>query len=580
MNYRIVDIRNYRLYLQIGVRMIRIILSDRAYDNDVYQIVKAFYPKKEIEISSVLSDTPKICVDLKDNKDINDKKDYKDNKGYKGYKGYKEYKEYIDDKDIKGIKGNKGHERLLDIDEINDLQDDVLVSQIIMIFESNNISQDKSHHIGIEITDNSGRKYESYITTPDPIKEKPIYKNAMKRQLYKMLSSLSKNELPWGILTGIRPTKIIYDMLEEGMNEKEVYESMENEFLCSKEKLDLSIGIAQREKELLNEIDYKNGYSLYIGIPFCPSTCLYCSFTSFSLEKFGGKVDDYLNALEKEIKFATSCFPNKKLTTVYIGGGTPTTLSVEQLDRLLGLIRLHYDFTYVREFCVEAGRPDSITKEKLEVLKKWGVDRISINPQTMQQRTLDLIGRRHTVEQITQTFDLARQVGHNNINMDIIIGLPGETPDDVKDTLEKIKILNPDSLTVHTLALKRAARLNTEKEIYKGLEAKDVPEMLKVSMDFAKENDYIPYYLYRQKNMADNLENIGYSRYGKEGLYNILIMEEKQTILALGAGAYTKAVYPDGRIERCENVKDVNNYIARIDEMIERKRSFFKDFDF
>ena len=394
-----------------------------------------------------------------------------------------------------------------------------------------------------------------------------------------MLSSISKKEIPWGVLTGIRPTKIIYDMLEEGMNENEIHEKMKKEFLISKEKLDLCISIASRERKLLNDIDYKNGYSLYIGIPFCPSTCLYCSFTSFSLEKFASRVDDYLNALEKEIIFGASCFPNKKLTTVYLGGGTPTTLSEKQLDRLLGLIRLHYDFTYVREFSVEAGRPDSITKKKLEVLKKWGVDRISINPQTMQQRTLDLIGRGHTVEQINQAFDLARQTGHNNINMDIIIGLPGETPDDVQDTLEKIKHLNPDSLTVHTLALKRAARLNTEKELYKGIEAKDVPGMLKVSMEFARDNGYIPYYLYRQKNMADNLENIGYARYGKEGLYNILIMEEKQTILALGAGGVSKFVFRDGgRIERVENVKSLVDYISRTDEMIKRKEDFISEY--
>lgn len=524
--------------------MIQIILSDRAYDNDVYQIVKAFYPQDEIEISSVLSDTPRICMEQEDNKD------------------------------------NKDYEVQKDIEDIDDLQAEVFVSKIIMVFESNFKDQNESHHIGIEITDSSGKRYESYIATPDPIKEKPIYKNTMKRQLYKMLSSLSKKELPWGILTGIRPTKIIYDKLEKGMNENEIYESMKSEFLCSKEKLDISIGIASRERELLNEIDYRNGYSIYIGIPFCPSTCLYCSFTSFSLEKFGDKVDDYLRALEKEIIFGASCFPGKRLTTVYLGGGTPTTLSARQLDRLLGLIRLHYDFTYVKEFSVEAGRPDSITKEKLEVLKKWGVDRISINPQTMQQRTLDLIGRRHTVEQINQAFDLARQTGHNNINMDVIIGLPGETPDDVKDTLEKIKNLNPDSLTVHTLALKRAARLNIEKDLYKGLEAKDVTGMLKVSMDFAKENSYIPYYLYRQKNMKDNLENIGYARYGKEGLYNILIMEERQTILALGAGGMSKFVFHDSRrIERVENVKSLVDYISRTDEMIKRKQDMLYIYD-
>jgi oxygen-independent coproporphyrinogen-3 oxidase len=496
--------------------MIQIILSNRAYENDVHPIVKAFYPEEEIELSDLI-DKPGEC------------------------KNPKTGKEYEDT--------------------------NIAISCIRMEFDSNRID--------IIITDNTGKIYNSYDDTPDPIDDKATYKNVVKRLLYQMLSTISKKELPWGILTGIRPTKLVYEMLENGYNEEAIYKRMEQEYLCSKDKVDTSIIIANREIELLNELDYRNGYSLYIGIPFCPSTCLYCSFPSFSMERYGELVSSYLDALEKEIKYGSTCFPNKKLTTVYLGGGTPTTLEAAQLDRLLGLIREHYDFTYVREFCVEAGRPDSITKEKLEVLKKWGVDRISINPQTMQQRTLDLIGRRHTVEQICEAFYLARNTGHENINMDIIIGLPGETPEDVADTLSKINMLNPDSLTVHTLAIKRAARLKAEKENFKGLKAENVPRMLKLSMKFAEDNNYLPYYLYRQKNMADNLENIGYARNGKEGLYNILIMEEKQTILALGAGAMSKFVFHDRkRIERVDNVKNLKDYISRTDEMIRRKKDF------
>lgn len=441
------------------------------------------------------------------------------------------------------------------------------IRSIVMDFESNNIT--------IVITDNRGENYSSFLEAPDPIKEKAAYKNAMKRQLYNMLSSLSGKGLPWGILIGIRPTKLVYEMLEKGLAEEEIYSRMSVEYLCSREKIKSSILIAKREIELLNEMEYWKGYSIYIGIPFCPSRCLYCSFPSFSIETYGDLVESYLSALETELKFGARCFPGKRLTTVYLGGGTPTSLSAKQLDRLLGLIKTYYDFSYVREFCVEAGRPDSITREKLEVLKKWGVDRISINPQTMQQRTLDLIGRGHTVEQINEAFHLARDVGHENINMDIILGLPLETKVDVEDTLEKIGKLNPESLTVHTLAIKRAARLNTERENYKGLQAKDASEMLMVSKKFAENNNYLPYYLYRQKNMADNLENIGYSRYGKEGLYNILIMEERQTILALGAGAMSKFVFHNQkRIERVDNVKNLTDYISRIGEMIKRKRDF------
>lgn len=404
---------------------------------------------------------------------------------------------------------------------------------------------------------------------------KAEYKNAMKRFLYQILSDTLKKSLPWGILTGIRPTKLVYEMLERGETEEHIYKRMREEYLCSDDKIAISISIARREAQLLNEMDYQNGYSLYIGIPFCPSTCLYCSFTSYSAEKFSSYMETYLIALEKEIEYGASCFPDKKLTTVYFGGGTPTTLSAEQLDRLLGLVKHKFDFTYVKEFCVEAGRPDSITKEKLLVLKKWGVDRISINPQSMQQKTLDLIGRKHTVEQIKEAFILARETGHDNINMDIILGLPGEDATDVVDTLAQIRELNPDSLTVHTLALKRAARLNMEKDNYADQKAVDVPQMLDYSIRFAMENAYLPYYLYRQKNMSDNLENIGYAKYGKEGLYNILIMEEQQTILALGAGGMSKFVFhKENRIERVDNVKSVTDYIQRIDEMIQRKRSF------
>lgn len=406
---------------------------------------------------------------------------------------------------------------------------------------------------------------------------KTQYKNAMKRLLYEMVSEVTGIRLPWGILTGIRPTKIVYEMLEHKLTDKEIREEMHREYLCSTDKTNVSIQIAKREMELLQEIDYQNGYSLYLGIPFCPSTCLYCSFTSYSIDKFSDYVDRYLDSLEQEIIYGASCFPNKRLTTVYFGGGTPTSLSARQLDRVLSLVKKHYDFTYVKEFCVEAGRPDSITREKLEVLKQWGVNRISINPQSMQQKTLDLIGRKHTVEQIKEAYYMAREIGHDNINMDIIIGLTGETVADVKDTLSQIGALNPDSLTVHTLAIKRAARLNIQKDNYIGMKAVGVDQMQAQTIQFARENNYLPYYLYRQKNMADNLENTGYSRYGKEGIYNILIMEERQTILALGAGGMSKFVFhEENRIERVDNVKSVTDYISRTDEMIQRKRNFIR----
>lgn len=495
--------------------MIQIILSDRKLENDIFPLVKAFYPKEEVKVTEG-------CEIMEP--------------------------EEWEPKLKAGIEQDSP-------------------DQILMLLAERQVE--------IKLYKGKEEAASTLADLPALTEQKTAYKNGMKRALYRLLSEHSKQILPWGTLTGIRPTKLVYDMLEQNLEEETIRQRMRSEYLCSEEKIKMSIRIAARERELLREMDYRKGYSLYIGIPFCPTTCLYCSFTSYPLERFGDRVEAYLAALEKEILYGAACLPELKLTTVYFGGGTPTTLSAAQLDRLLGLVREKFDFTYVKEFCVEAGRPDSITEEKLKVLKKWGVNRISINPQSMQQKTLDLIGRRHTTEQIREAFRLARECGHDNINMDLIIGLPGETPADVRDTLSQIKELNPEGLTVHTLALKRAARLNIEKDSYVGLEAVGVGQMLEDTIRFAEENSYLPYYLYRQKNMSDNLENIGYSKYGREGLYNILIMEEQQTILALGAGALSKFVFHgENRIERVDNVKSISDYIGRIDEMIARKQDF------
>ena len=278
-------------------------------------------------------------------------------------------------------------------------------------------------------------------------------------------------------------------------------------------------------------------------------------------------------------EIARPCFCNNPdLDTVYFGGGTPTSLSPEDLERILCRIEEDFDLSGVKEFTVEAGRPDSITEEKLEVLKKHGITRISINPQTMKQETLDLIGRRHTVEMVKEKYHLARKLGFDNINMDLIAGLPEETLEDVRHTMEEIRALAPDSLTVHSLAIKRAARLNMFKEQYKDLKIVNTQEMIDLTAEYAREMGMEPYYLYRQKNMAGNFENVGYSLPGKACLYNILIMEEKQTIVACGAGTTTKVVFPEeNRVERAENVKDVEQYISRIDEMIGRKEKLLME---
>lgn len=400
---------------------------------------------------------------------------------------------------------------------------------------------------------------------------------AVKNALYNALSEETGRTLPWGNLTGVRPTKIVMNMLEEGKTDGEIKKYMIEHHQISDRKLDLSIDVAKREKDLLSKIDYDNGFSIYIGIPFCPTTCLYCSFTSYPIGMWKKRTDEYVDALLKEMDFIAEKYKGKLPDTVYFGGGTPTTLEPEQLDRILTALEEKFDLSNLKELTVEAGRPDSVTREKFEVLKKHNVSRISINPQTMNQKTLDLIGRRHTVEQVVDAFNLARECGFDNINMDLIVGLPGEDMDDVRCTMEQVKKLAPENLTVHSLAIKRAAALNMWKEKYSD-SIVNTDEIISLTADYAYDMGLNPYYLYRQKNMAGNFENVGYAKKSMEGLYNVLIMEEKQTIIAMGAGGSSKFVFSgENRIERIENVKDVNNYISRIDEMIERKKKFFAE---
>lgn len=415
-----------------------------------------------------------------------------------------------------------------------------------------------------------------YVWHPAEPAGTPEYKNAFKRFFYRSMQEETGITLPWGNLTGIRPTKIAMTMMEQGKSREETAGYLRTMHLVSEEKTALALEIAERERQILSTLHYENGYSLYVGIPFCPTTCLYCSFTSYPIGVWKKRVGEYLAALEKEIDAAALLCRDKILDTVYIGGGTPTSLSAEELERLLKMLKSSFDFGTVQEFTVEAGRADSITEEKLRVLMEHGVTRISVNPQTMKQETLDLIGRRHTVEQVEEAFHLARRIGFDNINMDIILGLPGEDATDVAHTMEAIRVLSPDALTVHSLAVKRASKLGRWIEENGATAYNNTEEIMEIAARGAARMDMIPYYLYRQKNMSGNFENVGYSRREKYGIYNILINEEKQTIAALGAGSITKGVFPDDRIERCENVKDVAQYIERIDEMIERKRKLFQ----
>lgn len=431
----------------------------------------------------------------------------------------------------------------------------------------------KENDTYVFLKDNVCLSTESFEENSDRV----LRKNAVKRVVYKGLSSFLGKELPWGDLTGIRPTKISRKMFDEGKSDEEVYRYLKDTYLVSDEKALLSMDISKREREILRPLRHK-GYSLYIGIPFCPTTCLYCSFTSLPISMWKKSVMDYLKALEKEIAYVAKLGKDKIIDTIYIGGGTPTSLDASELEELLSFIEEHFDVLNLLEFTVEAGRPDSITKEKLQVLLKHHVTRISVNPQTMNQETLDFIGRRHTVSDVKNAFYLARETGFNNINMDIILGLPGEGAKEVSHTVDEIVRLSPDSFTVHSLAVKRGSRL------YEAIRQKGYPEMINTdeTMKIAAEGASLlgmkPYYLYRQKNMAGNLENTGFAKEGCYGIYNILIMEEVQSILACGAGTVTKRVYEDGSNARCDTVKDIKMYIENIDEMIERKRTLFEVF--
>ena len=410
--------------------------------------------------------------------------------------------------------------------------------------------------------------------TPTDTADKKMARDQLKRLVYKLLCSAEKTELPWGTLTGIRPTKTAMALLEDGMSEEALYTYFKDNFKISDEKYRLCTTVARNEKRLLEPLDYKHSYSLYAGIPFCPTICAYCSFSSYPLKAWQGKVDDYLSAMFKEIEVMSERFRNKQLLSFYMGGGTPTSLTAGQMDRLLTKLEDCFHIGEAKEITIEAGRPDSITPEKLSVIKAYGIDRISINPQTMNQKTLDIIGRRHTVDDVYKAFEMARNAGFTNINMDLIAGLPGENYEDFCHTTEAIKALAPESLTVHALAIKRAAALNKEETYRMRTGVAETNAMISEGFKSAQAMGMAPYYMYRQKNIAGNLENVGYAKPGREGLYNMLIMEEKQSILAIGAGASTKMVIHDeDRIERIENVKSVKDYIERIDEMLARKEN-------
>ena len=382
---------------------------------------------------------------------------------------------------------------------------------------------------------------------------------------------------PWGILTGIRPAKIAMKLLTEGKTDDEVVAYFINVCGTTAQKAALVLETAKQELPVKQAM-YPDGISLYIGIPFCPTRCLYCSFVTCGTRQAAKLIPDYLVCLNKEIAYAgaLTARSGKQIETVYIGGGTPTTLNAEQLSVMLSQIRDSFDLSRCREFTVEAGRPDTVTADKLNVLKRHHVSRISINPQSMNEKTLHIIGRAHTPAQIRDAVALARSCGFDNINMDVIAGLPGETPDDFRRTIEEVEMLSPENTTVHTMSIKRSSRLHEYLDQYTLAAADTVEEMVDFAYAYLKTQGKHPYYLYRQKHQLGNLENVWYAKQGCDSLYNIYIMEELQTILSLGCGGVTKTVDPvTDRIERIFNVKEPKDYIERIDEMLARKEHVF-----
>ena len=376
---------------------------------------------------------------------------------------------------------------------------------------------------------------------------------------------------PWGNLVGIRPVKRVVKMMMDGLSDNEITSVLKNDFFVSDKKIDLAMSIAKTELKVMKTIP-ENAVSLYIDIPFCPSKCVYCSFASMPVSEMKDFIEPYLNALFCELDTIKKIITDLKLKiiSVYIGGGTPTSILSLELDNLLYKIVNTFDLSNCLEFTIEAGRPDTITERKLSVMKKYGVDRISINPQTMNDKTLEIIGRKHTVKEIYDAFSLAKSFDFKCINMDVIAGLPKESVQEFCYTIDAVTDLNPENITVHTMSIKRAARLNQDKDFVGLPQDNDVSKMIDYAHERLAKCSYRPYYLYRQKNILGDLENTGFSKGDTEGIYNICMMEEIRSVISAGVGAVTKLVRGD-RIERIFNVKDVREYLNRDEEMRRRK---------
>ncbi|MGD7045192.1 coproporphyrinogen III oxidase [Jeotgalibacillus proteolyticus] len=390
-------------------------------------------------------------------------------------------------------------------------------------------------------------------------------KNVVSHVFLSILQQYTGMIQKWGVLTGIRPTKLMHKQRMNGAPAQETRTHLKEQYLITDEKINLMEEIVDRQLTMIPDL-YKiqDEVSIYIGIPFCPTKCAYCTFPAFAIQGKLGKVSSFLAGLHYEIQETGRWLKERgvKITTIYFGGGTPTAITAEEMDALYEeMYRSFPDVEQVREVTVEAGRPDTIFPDKLEVLKKWNIDRISINPQSYTDETLKAIGRHHTVQETIDKFHLSRKHGMNNINMDLIIGLPNEGLAELQHSLNETEKLMPESVTVHTLSFKRASQMTLNREKYKVAERDEVEKMMDLAQKWNKDHGYVPYYLYRQKNILGNLENVGYAKPGEESLYNILIMEEVQTIIGLGCGAASKFIDPEtGKITHFANPKDPKSY--------------------
>lgn len=376
---------------------------------------------------------------------------------------------------------------------------------------------------------------------------------------------------PWGILTGVRPTKLVHSMLDRGFSRDELGQILSDVYALQPEKVELLLEVTARQRRFFHPRP-SNPVGIYVGIPFCPTRCSYCSFAAYPLASHGHLLKGFLAALKLEIREVGALLREAgvEVESIYLGGGTPTTIQGRELEELLGLIGEQFRTGYTKEFTVEAGRPETLSRKTLEIIKAGGVQRISINPQTMHDATLERIGREHSVAQVRTAFQLARQVGIPIINMDIILGLPGETVVHVEDTLRQIGALGPDNLTVHSLALKRASKLR--KNLAEAQIAQEQGEaMARLSREQALGWGMIPYYLYRQRHILGDLENVGYAKPGLESIYNVQMMEERQTIIALGGGGITKLISPDLTLVRQANPKCPASYSQQIKDNLDAK---------